>query len=102
MGMGGLVWSKEKKKSRLDGHYIDELPVSSGIEGHLSFDLGEERVISSHSHIFARVVLCSPLAYDDVSGLHHTAAGLFYAKTLRGAVSPVSRASHSFFMGKQL
>jgi hypothetical protein len=72
------------------------------MKGDLPVNFGKECVISSHSNIVTRIVLSASLANNDIAGLHDASSRLLYAEPLGAAVSPVSRASHSFFMGKQL
>ncbi len=58
----------------------------------------EERVITSHAYVQARVESGAALPYDDIACDNLLAAELLYAEALSCAVAPVLTRSLSFFM----
>jgi hypothetical protein len=61
-------------------------------------DLGEDRVIPPHPHVFSGVNAGSELPDQDISGPHGLSAVNFYAASLSIAVAAVSRAAACFLV----
>lgn len=58
-------------------------------ELHRSADFREQRVVISETDVLAGVELCSPLADQDLAGLHELAVEPLHAQAAPGTIAPI-------------
>src|SRR3990172_3412308 len=91
------LWRDEQSGQR--GGDTDIAMVSSPLEADVAVHLCKEGVITTHSHIGSRAKPGSPLAHQDAPRAHLLPSEALHSKHFGLAVSPVSTASDSLFMG---
>jgi hypothetical protein len=60
------------------------------LEGHITVDCGEQRVVSSNSHVQSRLDARTALSHDDVPGAYLLTAVLLDTEVFGVALSPVA------------
>src|SRR5919198_3759286 len=61
-------------------------------------DQGIERIIPAHAHVDTRLPARATLAEDDAAGPQVLTAEFFHAESLRLAIAPIARATHSLLV----
>jgi len=63
--------------------------AAKALEAYLAGHEGEQGVVGALAYARARVDLCAPLSYQDISGEYMLAVGAFYAKAFGLAVAAI-------------
>src|SRR5438270_2529266 len=61
-------------------------------------DQGIERIVPAHAHVDTRLPARATLAEDDTAGRQVLAAEFLHAESLRLAIAPIARATHSLLV----
>src|SRR2546423_4154220 len=85
------------RRRRVDTHTL-ALVRQGLLKLDVPVDQGIERIVPAHAHVDTRLPVRATLAEDDTAGGQVLATEFFHAESLRLAIAPIARATHSLLV----